>query len=148
MQNKNNKIAKWFFYTFLAGLIPFFARLFVYFSNQPLPGDFLLNGGDFAALGIVMNITIINEFGNVLLGDDSIKTWFIGSSSIFLILYGMIIFCILDKSLSSNPQPAATVLYISLGLCFISIIMGFVSNYIIVNIENNSINIRDVRENG
>lgn len=82
--------AKWFIYTVLVGLLPFFSRLFVFIIVTDKNISFLLNETDWVAFGLILHITNINELENTELEDKAWKTIRNGISIVFIVIYSVI----------------------------------------------------------
>ena len=52
---------KWFIYSLIVGLIPFLARLCIFITLKNKSFNFIFVPIDFIILGLVLNITNINE---------------------------------------------------------------------------------------
>ena len=81
---------KWIIYTVLVGLIPFFARTFVYLFLKEKSIEFLLQETDFVVFGLILHITNINELEHFESNDKTWKTIQNGTSIIFIAIYGLI----------------------------------------------------------
>lgn len=83
------KKAKWFIYSVLVGLIPFFCRLTIFLFLREKNFGLLFNEADFIVFGLVLNITNINELQHVTFINKKWKIQSIGYSIISIILYSV-----------------------------------------------------------
>lgn len=116
---------KWFIYTVIVGLIPFIVRLCVFLSLQNKNVSVLFDPLDFVVLGLVINITNINQ----LEGDDKIdkiwKTKCIGLSIIFIIVYAVLFAISVIYSINTNIFNKSAILVSSIILSVASVYYGF-----------------------
>lgn len=79
--------ARWFSYIVLVGLMPFFARLFVYFSLNEKGVGVPLHETDLAAFGLVLQVANVNELEHFDNEQKSWKTMHNGLSVCFIIFF-------------------------------------------------------------
>jgi len=117
---------KWFIYTVIIGLIPFFIRSFiVLFDNQ---GDlnYWLNAFDFITFGLVLNLTNINELENRQFKDRVWKTKNIGLSIVQIIIFASIFAILTYSEFKQNPDlNLTTVKSCSIILAVVSFLFSY-----------------------
>ena len=119
------KLIKWFIYTVLIGLTPFFIRLFIYYISADASKSFLFNETDFIILALVLNITNINELEDKYEILDWWKTLSIGFSALFLVLMAGILSVIIYSELNENPGlDRERIKMLSGSLALVSLIFG------------------------
>ncbi len=83
--------AKWLIYTVLIGLIPFFVRLLFFIGFKNLSPVYLLNEIDFAAFGLVLYVTNLNELQENYTGSQDWKNINIGLCIFALVIYSIVL---------------------------------------------------------
>src|SRR5687768_1766387 len=78
---------KWFIYTVLIGLIPFFLRLMIFCFTRNVQIGYTLNEIDLISFGLILNLTNINELEGSHNIDLAWKTTQVGLSLLLLILF-------------------------------------------------------------
>ncbi|MBI1929170.1 hypothetical protein HYR99_33610 [Candidatus Poribacteria bacterium] len=84
------KKTKWFIYTVVVGLIPFLIRSLLFLVVKDKSLAVWIHETDFIALGLVLNITNINELEHNEALDKSWKTVYMGTSILFIILLAVL----------------------------------------------------------
>ncbi|WP_375563067.1 hypothetical protein ACE193_11265 [Bernardetia sp. OM2101] len=85
------KRTKWLIYTVIIGLLPFFIRSLIFIFDKNGTIDYWLNEGDFIVLGLVLNLTNINELEDKHFEDELWKTKCIGISIVLILLFASIL---------------------------------------------------------
>ena len=130
------KLQKWFIYTVLIGLIPFFIRLIIYSVSKQADGLFMLNEFDFITIALVLNITNINELEDKYPKNDVWKTWSIGISALLIaIMAGVMAILIYSDLISNSDLDIVRIKYLTLLLAIVSLIFGGAVMYNLKNIE-------------
>lgn len=120
------KKTKWLIYTVLIGLIPFLIRTFIYLIDKTATIDFWLNSADFIVLGLVLNLTNINELEDKDLDDKLWKTRNIGLSVVFIAVYAAILAILTYADFKINQDiDKIMVKYCSIGLAIVSFIFSY-----------------------
>lgn len=119
------KKTKWFLYTVLVGLIPFFARLCIFVTLKNKDIYLLLDSLDFTVLGLVISITNINELeGNTSI-EKEWKTIYIGFSIIYIVLYTIFFGISIFSGISKNIFDKQSILISTIFLSITSVIFGY-----------------------
>lgn len=120
------KKTKWLIYTVLIGLIPFIIRTFIFLFDKTATYDFWLNSADFIVLGLVLNLTNINELEDKDLDDKIWKTKNIGLSVVFIAVYAAILAILTYSDFKINQDLDKTVVkYCSIGLALLSFVFSY-----------------------
>jgi hypothetical protein len=120
------KKTKWLIYTVLIGLIPFLIRTFVFLFDKTATVDYWINETDFIVLGLVLNLTNINELEDKDFEDKIWKTRNIGFSVISIALFSAILAIVTYSDFKINPDLNEIVIkYCSIGLASISFIFSY-----------------------
>jgi uncharacterized membrane protein len=98
------KKTKWLIYTVIIGLIPFLIRSFIALFDKTATFNFWFNETDFISLGLVLNLTNINELEDRDFEDKIWKTKSIGFSVIFITLFAAILAIVTYSDFKSNPD--------------------------------------------
>ena len=98
------KKTKWLIYTVIIGLIPFLIRSFIALFDKTATFSYWLNEADFIVLGLVLNLTNINELEDRDFEDKIWKTKNIGFSAIFIVLFSAIFAIVTYADLKGNPD--------------------------------------------
>jgi hypothetical protein len=126
--------AKWFIYTVIIGIIPFFIRSLIVLFDKMGDLNYWLNPVDFITFGLVLNLTNINELEDKNLKDKLWRSKNIGFSIIQIIIFSAIFAILSYSEFKANPDlDLATVKACSILLAFIS----FLFSYTIYNRLNN-----------
>lgn len=120
----NYKKTKWFIYTVLVGLIPFFSRFIVYILSNEKDISFLFNPTDFIVFGLVLHITNINELENLVI-DKAWKTKQNGFSIIFIAFYSILLTISLIATRDGSTFNQNTILVSSVLLSIASFFLSF-----------------------
>jgi uncharacterized membrane protein len=120
------KKTKWLIYTVIIGLIPFFIRTFITLFDNTATLNYWLNEADFIVLGLVLNLTNINELEDRDFDDKIWKTKNIGVSVIFIALFAAIFAIITYADFKSNPDlNKSMVKGCSIALAVVSFIFSY-----------------------
>jgi len=120
------KKTKWLIYTVLIGLIPFLIRTFVFLFDKTATIDYWINETDFIVLGLVLNLTNINELEDKDFEDKIWKTRNIGFSVISIALFSAILAIVTYSDFKINPDLNKIVVKsCSIGLALISFIFSY-----------------------
>ncbi len=98
------KKTKWLIYTVIIGLIPFLIRSFIALFDKTATFNYWLNEADFIVLGLVLNLTNINELEDRDFEDKIWKTKNIGFSVIFIALFAAIFAIVTYADFKANPD--------------------------------------------
>jgi hypothetical protein len=98
------KKTKWLIYTVIIGLIPFLIRTFIALFDKSRSVAFWLNETDFIVLGLVLNLTNINELEDKDIENKVWKTKNIGISVIFIALFSAIFAIVTYSDFKGNPD--------------------------------------------
>ena len=125
-KTKNMKRTKWLIYTVLIGLIPFFIRSFISLIDKTATIDYWLNETDFIILGLVLNLTNINELEDRTFDDMLWKTKKIGFSIISIAFFSAILAIVTYTDFKKNPDLDRMILKeCSIVLAIVSFIFSF-----------------------
>jgi hypothetical protein len=109
---------RWFIYTVLVGLIPFFARVLIYSVAPAATTGFVIQESDFIALGLVLSITNINELEQQTAVDAVWRTRSLGLSVLmiifFAVLFAVSAFHALNQSVFDITRIKAAAILLSL----------------------------------
>ena len=114
---------KWLIYTVLIGLLPFIIRLLLYLVIKDRSLDFLMNESDFIILGLVLNLTNLNELENQSRGQW--KSVMIGSSAIQIAIYAGILALSYVTELNNQLIEESTLFWCALILSLGSFLLSF-----------------------
>jgi uncharacterized membrane protein len=124
------KKTKWLIYTVLIGLIPFLIRSFIALFDKTGTIEYWLNETDFIILGLVLNLTNINELEDKDFEDKIWKTRNIGFSVISIALFSAILAIVTFSDFKTNTDLDKTVV----KACSITLAMvSFLFSYSIYN---------------
>ena len=124
-----DRIAKWLIYTVVVGFIPVLLRLLVWFISQDKLGLDLLNALDFIVLGLVLQISNINEIEHIYSSGKTWKTIHNGFSIILIIFYSaLFVFYLLEESIPESIDGAA-VKSLAMAAALPSIVLSFMVYY-------------------
>ncbi|GAB3722136.1 hypothetical protein [Flavobacterium koreense] len=124
------KKTKWLIYTVLIGLIPFLIRSFIALIDKTATLDYWLNETDFIVLGLVLNLTNINELEDRTFTDMLWKTKKIGFSIISIAFFSAILAIVTYTDFKKNPDLDRIIL----KGCSISLaVVSFIFSYSIYN---------------
>ena len=117
--------AKWFVYTVLVALIPFFSRMFIYMFLVKSNYAFLINETDWVAFGLILHITNINELEHVEFDDRSWKTMMNGISIICIVIYSVIFSVATITTVNSTLFNVNSIKVCSVILSIVSLVFSF-----------------------
>lgn len=120
------KKTKWLIYTVLIGLIPFFIRSFIAWFDKTGSIEYWLNETDFIVLGLVLNLTNINELEDKDFEDKIWKSRNIGFSVISIALFSAIFAIVTFSDFKSNVDlDKTTVKICSIAMALISFLFSY-----------------------
>ena len=120
------KKRKWFIYTVLIGLLPFFIRFFIFLVRIDLQFSYSLNVVDIVTFGLVLHVSNINELEDKENVDKRWKTTNIGLSVLLLIIFSAILAVSYISELSDSKNiNVQNLKYCGLFLSFVSFIMSY-----------------------
>ncbi|WBX78369.1 hypothetical protein PG911_08925 [Tenacibaculum ovolyticum] len=120
------KKTKWLIYTVLIGMIPFLVRSFIALFDKTGTIDYWINETDFIILGLVLNLTNINELEDKDFEDKIWKTRNIGFSVISIALFSAILAIVTYSDFKENPDlDKFTVKACSTTLALVSFIFSY-----------------------
>jgi hypothetical protein len=114
---------KWLIYTVLIGLLPFIIRILLYLVIKDRSLDFLMNESDFIILGLVLNLTNLNELENQSKGQW--KSVMIGSSAVQIAIYAGILALSYVTELNNQLIEESTLFWCALVLSLGSFLLSF-----------------------
>jgi len=114
---------KWIIYTVLIGLLPFIIRLLLYIVAKEKSLDFLMNESDFIILGLVLNLTNLNELENQNKGKW--KTYMIGVSALQIAIYAGILALSYITEINSELIDLKTLFWCAVILSIGSLLLSF-----------------------
>lgn len=120
--------SKWFIYTVLVGITPVLTRLLIFSIAQSATKDFIFQSEDFIALGLVVNITNINELEHENMEDDVAKAWktrAVGMSVVSLILFTVLFSIICFNDLNTSVFNINKIRISSIVLSMTSVIFSY-----------------------
>ena len=124
-----NRIAKWLIYTVAVGFIPVLLRLLVWLISQDRSGVDLFNALDFIVLGLVLQISNINEIEHLYDSERTWKTTHNGISIILIVFYSaLFVFYLLGESIPDSIDDAA-VKNLAMATALPSIVLSFMVYY-------------------
>ena len=130
-----NRIAKWLIYTIAVGFIPALFRMLVWFISQDKTGLDLFNALDFIVLGLVLQISNINEIEHLYDSERTWKTTHNGISVILIIFYSaLLVFHLLGESIPESIDGAA-VKSLAMATAPLSIALSFMVYYRVSKLE-------------
>lgn len=117
-----DRAVNWLFYTCLLALIPIICRIAVWLIIKDGVSPFATI--DFIVFGIILHSANINEVNRIGGADRAWRTAHNGTSTIFLILYSLLIFAAIfdDASIDTNM------------VLMMSIVMGAVTLFLAVSV--------------
>lgn len=120
------KRTKWLIYTVLIGLIPFFIRSFIALIDKTATLDYWINESDFIVLGLVLNLTNINELEDRTFDNLLWKTKKIGFSILSIAFFSAILAIVTYSDFKKSPDLDRVILKCcSILLAVISFIFSF-----------------------
>jgi len=120
------KKTKWLIYTVLIGMIPFLIRTFIALIDTTATFDYWLNSTDFIVLGLVLNLTNINELEDKIFDDILWKTKKIGYSVVSIALLSAILAIVTYTDFKKNPDlNEFTIKICSISLAVVSLIFSY-----------------------
>ena len=124
-----DRIAKWLIYTVAVGFIPVFLRLLLWLISQDRTSLDLFNALDFIVLGLVLQISNINEIEHLYDSDKTWKTLHNGISIILIVFYSaLFVFYLLGESIPEAIDDI-TVKYLAMATALPSIVLSFMVYY-------------------
>lgn len=124
-----NRIAKWLIYTVAVGFIPVLLRLLVWLISQDKSHLDLFNALDFIVLGLVLQISNINEIEHLYDSERTWKTTHNGISIILIVFYSaLFVFYLLGESIPDSIDDAA-VKNLAMATALPSIVLSFLVYY-------------------
>lgn len=124
------KKTKWLIYTVLIGLIPFLIRSFIALFDKTGTIEYWLNETDFIILGLVLNLTNINELEDKDFEDKIWKTRNIGFSVVSIALFSAILAIVTFSEFKVNTDLDKTVVK---ACSIILALVSFLFSYSIYN---------------
>jgi hypothetical protein len=116
----SSRTVNWLVFTCLIGLIPVISRLLLWLNSNS--GIDLFSTSDFVAFGLVLHSSNIQEVSAESNPDARWKSIHIGTSAIFIVLYGLILF----TTIAQSPNIDKSSLQISTFLlCVVSFFLSF-----------------------
>ena len=117
---------KWLIYTVIIGLMPFFIRTFIALFDKTGTLEYWINETDFIGLGLVLNLSIINELEDKDFEDKIWKTRNIGFSVVSIVLFSSILAIVTYSDFKLNKDINKTTVKIcSIVLAVISFIFSY-----------------------
>ncbi len=124
MNKQKIKKTRWIFSTVIIGLLPFILRLSIYLVSEKSDINFLMAGSDFAILGLVLNLTNINEIEHKV--GDHWKSLIIGVSIVLIAFCaGFLALSYVSDLPGQNLIRREVIFYIALGLGAVSLIFSY-----------------------
>jgi len=115
---------KWLIYTVAIGLLPFIIRFLMFIVSESRDLNFLMNESDFIILGLVLNITNINELQNKQA--DLWKIRVIGLTLLQIAIYsGLLALSYLTEIPDQKMINSDSLFICSLFLSFCSLIFSY-----------------------
>lgn len=124
------KKTKWLIYTVIIGLIPFLIRTFITLFDKAGTFDYWLNETDFIVLGLVLNLTNINELEDKDLDNKIWKTKNIGVSVIFITIFAAIFAIVAYADFKANTDINKPMVK---GCSIVLALVSFIFSYSIFN---------------
>ena len=130
-----NRIAKWLIYTIAVGFIPALLRMLVWLISQDKSALDIFNALDFIVLGLVLQISNINEIEHLYDSEKTWKTTHNGISVILIIFYSaLLVFYLLGESIPESIDDA-TVKSLAMTAAPLSIGLSFLVYYRVSKLE-------------
>ena len=124
-----NRIAKWLIYTVVVGFIPVLLRMLVWLISQDKSALDVFNALDFIVLGLVLQISNINEIEHLYDSERTWKTTHNGISIILIVFYSaLFVFYLLGESIPDSIDEAA-VKSLAMAAALPSIVLSFMVYY-------------------
>ena len=124
-----NRIAKWLIYTVVVSFIPALLRMLVWLFSQNKSELDLFNALDFIVLGLVLQISNINEIEHLYDSEKTWKTTHNGISIIFIIFYSaLFVFYLMGESIPGAIDDAAVKVF-AMAAALPSIVLSFMVYY-------------------
>ncbi|MFA6150058.1 MAG: hypothetical protein WC716_01975 [Chitinophagaceae bacterium] len=118
--------AKWWIYTVIVGLLPFLIRSLIVLFDKKGSVDYWINETDFISLGLVLNLSNINELENRELENKVWKTMKIGFSMVSILLFSAIFAIITYSDFKNNLDiDKTTVKFCSVCLSLVSVLFSY-----------------------
>ena len=107
-------------------MIPFLIRTFIALIDTTATFDYWLNSTDFIVLGLVLNLTNINELEDKIFDDILWKTKKIGYSVVSIALLSAILAIVTYTDFKKNPDlNEFTIKICSISLAVVSLIFSY-----------------------
>lgn len=120
------KKTKWLIYTVLIGMIPFLIRSFIALFDNTGTIEYWINETDFIILGLVLNLTNINELEDKDFDDKIWKTRNIGFSVVSIALFAAILAIVTYADFKTNSDlNKTTVKACSIVLAVVSFLFSY-----------------------
>ena len=130
-----NRIAKWLIYTIAVGFIPALLRMLVWLISQDKSSLDIFNALDFVVLGLVLQISNINEIEHLYDSERTWKTTHNGISVILIIFYSaLLVFYLLGESIPESIDES-TVKSLAMATAPLSIGLSFLVYYRVSRLE-------------
>ncbi|MCD5977243.1 hypothetical protein [Pseudomonas quasicaspiana] len=112
---------KWLVFTVLFGMVPIFIRLLVagFDTADRVP---LFTASDFIALGIVLQVSLMNEVKYDDFNDVGWKQVMVGCSVLYMVVYA-VLYVLTLVSEFDKAIDAKLILYVSIALSFVSLLL-------------------------
>ena len=124
-----NRIAKWLIYTIAVGFIPALLRMLVWLISQDKSGLDIFNALDFIVLGLVLQISNINEIEHFYDSERTWKTTHNGISIILIVFYSaLFVFYLLGEAIPDSIDDLA-VKRLAMATAVPSIVLSFMVYY-------------------
>ena len=131
----SDRIAKWLIYTIAVGFIPALLRMLVWLISQDKSALDIFNALDFIVLGLVLQISNINEIEHLYDSERTWKTTHNGISVILIIFYSaLLVFYLLGESIPESIDDA-TVKSLAMTAAPLSIGLSFMVYYRVSRLE-------------
>ena len=114
---------KWLIYTVLIGILPFLIRLILFVVIKNKAVVFLMNESDFIILGLVLNLTNLNELEGE--NKSSWKTKMTGVSAIQIAVYAGILALSYITELNNEIINEDILFWCSLILALVSFLLSY-----------------------
>lgn len=126
---------KWLIYTVLIGMLPFLIRLSLYIMLSERSVSFLMNESDFIILGLVLNLSNLNELEGEK--QNKWKTLMTGISAVQIAIYAGILAISYITEINSEIINEKILFWCSLFLALVSFLMSY-AIYDKLNINDNN----------
>jgi hypothetical protein len=117
---------RWLVWTVIVGLIPIVVRVMVYFVAKSANLSWLMNELDYIWFGLVLCITNVNELEGKTIERQDLKTWAIGLSVVYIILFSVMLGISHLNGLQSAGLDISRIRVLSLLLAVTSFLVSWV----------------------